>query len=52
MSKTSARSKDIKEWNTHPIIAKTGLESTEQIAVFSNAVEAISKNVFQKFDNT
>ena len=47
MSKTSTRSKDIKELNTYLIFTKTGLELTEQVVVINNAVETISKNVFQ-----
>ena len=31
---------------------KTGLESAEQVVGFSHIVETVSKNAFQKFDNT
>ena len=35
-----------------PFFMKTSLESTEQVVAFSNVVETVRKNAFQKFDDT
>ena len=37
---------------TDPSFTKTGLESTEQVVGFNNVVETVSKDAFQKFNNT